>query len=377
MKLGQREKNLLIIVGVVLVVFLCYFFGFRNLMARNDEVSAEVQKLTERYNTLESMKAKLDDYVADKKAYDEYIKDFYTRFDTGASQEYTIKFLEGVENETDAWVKTATITQPEQIFTFGSITSSNPTTSGALVYQSDYVGYSVSSTISFESNYEDFKHFLEYIVHNKYKCTLESLSVSYSAEEDLVSGSCVVTQFSIAGSDREFGPTHTTNPFFGTENIFSSSIFDPETMDEADGSDILSDYDVYLSLQSHETDVPALKMGFKTDSTKTIINEENDVKKVTLKVTGQEGDYKISYKVGNVTYPVDNYAEGAEFVPGVKLSLLVNCSNRTSINDESGAEVTLINESDMTLFVKVINDDESAPRFKVDDKRGDIVIYQD
>lgn len=377
MKLGQREKNLLIIVGVIIVVFCSYFFGFRNIMAKNESVLQEVKTLTDRRNALKGMQAKVDDYIKDTEDYNKKIDDMYKKFDTGASQEYTIKFLEGIENSTNAWISNASLQQPEQIYTFGTITSSNPTTLGSIVYESDNVGYAVKSTLSFKTSYSGFKSTLDYILHNNYKCTLESLSVSYNAEEDIVSGSFVITQFAITGTGREFGPVYTDNPLFGTDNIFSSSIFDPEVLDEENGNDIYADYDIFLSLQSYESDAPALKMGFKTDSSKTIVNEDNDVQNVTLTITGEEGNYKVSYKVGNVTYPTENYSEGAEFVPGVKLSLLVNCSGRTSTNDVSGANMTIINDSDMTLHVKVINDDENDPRFKINDKQGDIVIYQD
>lgn len=377
MKLGHREKNLLIFLIIGLVVFCSYFFGFRNLMAKNETLSAEVAKLEEKRNNLNNMKSKVDGYIKDTEDYNEKIEEMYDMFDSGASQEYTVKFLQAIEEKTvTSWIKSGTLSQPEQIYAFGNITSSNPTTLGAQVYQNSNIGYAMKTTVSFEASYEDFKTVVSYILHNNFKCTLESLSVSYNAEDDLVSGSFTLTQFSIVGADREWGGAHIDNDFFGTENIFQSSIFDPEVQGEENGNDILSDYDLFLSLQSFETDSPALKLGFKSDASKTIINEDNDVKDVTIKFTGEEGNYKVSYKVGNVTYPTTDYAEGAEFMPGVKLSLLINSGNRTSVNDVSGANVILINESDMTLFIKVINDDEGDPRFNVVDKQGDIIIFQ-
>lgn len=377
MKIKQHELNLLIILGVLLVVFCSYFFGFRNLMAKNDEVSAEVAKLEEKYKNLKNMKAKSEGFKNDTADYNEEIEKMYDSFDSGASQEYTIKFLEGIEGNTlTTWVKSASLLQPEQIFAFGNIVSSNPTTSGNLVYQSSNVGYAMKTTVSFEASYADFKRTLDYLLHDCNKVTVESISVTYNAEEDLISGSFVLTQFSIVGPDREFGEVHIQNELFGTENIFQSSIFDSEVEGEENGNDILSDYDLFLSLQSFETDSPALKLGFKTDTSKTIINEDNNVKDVTIKVTGEAGNYRVSYKVGNVTYPVDNFEDGAEFVPGVKLSLLVNSGNRTSTSDVSGANVSIINESDMTFYIKVINEAEGDPRFKVVDKQGDVVIFQ-
>ncbi len=377
MKLKQRDINTLIIIGILLVVFLSYFVGFRNLMDKNNAVSDEVAALKQKYDKLVDNKARVDDYEKEIDSYNEQIEELYAEFDSGACQEYTIKFLEGTENGTNSWIKTATIKQPEQIYTFGNITSSNPISYGEVVYETDYIGYKVETTLAFETSYSSFKNLIDYIIHNQYKCTLESLSVSYNSADDIVSGSFVLSQFAIDGDDREFGQVYTSNQIFGTENIFSSSVFNPTVVGEENGSDIMSDYDLFLSLQSYETDSAALKMGFKTDSTKTITNEDNDVKDVTVKITGEEGDYRISYKVGNVTYPTTNYNEGAEFVPGVKLSMLINSSQRTSVNDVSGANVTIINESDKTLYIKVINEDESMPRFKIEDKQGDVVIYQD
>ena len=377
MKIKQRELNLLIIMGVILVVFCSYFFGFKNLMAKNDTVSAEVAKLEDKYKNLKNMKAKSEEFKTDTEEYNNNIEQMYSKFDSGASQEYTIKFLEAIEtNVRTVWIKSATLTHPEQIFAFGNVTSSNPTTMGQLVYQSSDVGYAMKTTVTFDASYADFKNMLTYLLRNNYKCTVESLSVSYSAEEDVVSGSFVLTQFSIVGPNREFNEVHIQNQFIGTENIFQSSIFNSEVAGEENGNDILSDHDLYLSLQSYETDAPALKLGFKNDASKTIINEENTVQDVSIKITGEAGDYRIAYKVGNVTYPVNDFADGAEFVPGVKLSLLVNSAVRTSTSDVSGANVTIINESDMTLYIKVINEAEGDPRFKVVDKQGDIVIFQ-
>ena len=377
MKIQQREINLLIIVGVILVVFCSYFFGFKNLMAKNDQVSAEVAKLEDKYNNLKTLKSKVEGYKKDTADYNAAIEEMYDSFDSGVSQEYTLKFLETIENNAmSVWVKNATLSQPEQIFTFGDIRSSNPTMLGQKVYDSSNVGYAVKSTVNFEASYDDFKETMDFLLNNQSKCTVESISVSYNGEEDVVSGSFVLTQYAIVGPDREFDGAHVTNKYYGTDNIFQSPIFDPEIDGEENGNDILSDYDLYLSLQSYESDAPALKLGFKTDASKTIVDEDNKVKDVTIKITGTEGNYRVSYKVGTTQYPEKNFAEGAEFVPGVKLSLLVNSSGRTSVNDLSGANVAIVNESDMTLHIKLINEDEDSPRFKIVDKQGDIVIYQ-
>ena len=65
-------------------------------MAKNDTVSAEVAKLEEKYKNLKNMKAKAEEYKADIEDYNTAIEEMYDNFDSGASQEYTIKFLEEI-----------------------------------------------------------------------------------------------------------------------------------------------------------------------------------------------------------------------------------------------------------------------------------------
>ncbi|MGN0373888.1 MAG: hypothetical protein ACI4EN_00180 [Butyrivibrio sp.] len=379
MKLKERDKNLLVIVIVALVIFLAYFFGFRNITAKKKTVDEEVVKLTATYTNLKLLASQEQQFKEDIEEYNADTENKFNSFDNGYSQQNTIKFLEQIENQTGVWIKSAGLTQTQSLFNFGSVQSSNPERAGQPVYSSDRIGYSTTVNITFVADYDGMKEMIDFVNGYKYRCRIDSLSTSYNSDADLVSGNMSVTMFAITGSDRVFEGPSINNPFFSTPNIFESSIFTPGEGEQKNGENIISDYDVYLTLQSTESDYEALKMGLKSDTTgySVVTDEDNAVKDITIRVTGEKDNYRISYKVGNKTFPVSNYAEGESFIAGNLLSMLVVSSERTGINDNSGAEVVLINESDMVLYVKVINEDLASPRFNIKSKQGEIVVYED
>ena len=377
-KLKQSEKNILYILVMLLIIVLAYFLGFRNISNQNEKVAKEVEVLTGTYNSLVDMAARAETFKKDTTEYNTKIEELYKKYDTGSSQEYTVKFLEGIENQTNVWIKSAALTEAAKVYTFGAIRSSNPANPGAVVYSTDNVGVNTTSNVSFQGSYEETKEMIKYILHNEYKLVFENFSVSYNADADLVSGSFSVSQFCIEGSDREFNGADVNNGNFGTENIFSSSVFNPSGDDNTNGDNINSDHDIYMVLHGADTDVGAFELGLKDDSTgiSKIKNEENKMQDVTIRITGKENEYKIAYKVGNSTYPTTGYTEGKAFNPGNMLSMFVIGSERDGVNDRAGANVTIINDSDMTLYIKVSSDDTDNPRFNIKHKSGDIIIYE-
>lgn len=389
MKLKDRDKNLLIILGMALLIFLAYFVGYRNITAKRVKVDAEVEKLVLELANLKSLEASKDTFISDTTKYTSDRAALLGEFDNGYSQEYIIKVIEGIENEMEAvtednigWIKGVTFNEPQFAYEFGTITSTNPDREGQLVYTTDLEGYSTAVTLNFEAGYDEFKRMIEYINNYEYegkacKYKIEALSASYNSEAEVVTGSLGVVFYALTGEDRVFIGIDPANKMFGTTNIFHSDVFSPIISGQENGEGIVSDYDLYLTLQSYESDVPTLTLGIKGDQTgkSEIVEESNTVKDVEIRVMGTDGEYKVAYKVDNKSYPVDSYTDGKSLIVGEMLSILVVSSDRTSIDDESAANVVIYNETDKKLEIKVINEDETNPRFNVKHKEGDVVIY--
>ena len=163
-------------------------------------------------------------------------------------------------------------------------------------------------------------------------------------------------------------------------NIFDSSTFKPGNEDIEDtGLHILTDYDYFISLDAFNAAADSVVIGPKGDRTGVQSISVNSSKVEELTITfdkNSDGNYVVSYSVGGVAYPAVNYAEGVEFIPGSRLSLLVMSSERNPIGEDvNGVKATIINTTDMELEIKIV-DDKDNPRFSISDKVGKIKIYE-
>ena len=93
MKLSDRDKKLLSFVLGLLLIFCAYFFGFRNLTAKNEELDEVIKEDREYYNNLKQMVDLEGRYIEDTETFNAGYLDLLNRFDTGLTQEHSILFV--------------------------------------------------------------------------------------------------------------------------------------------------------------------------------------------------------------------------------------------------------------------------------------------
>ena len=377
MKISDRDKKILYVLLIVILVFCAYFFGYRNITAANEKLESEISANTTTYNNLRIMEAQADQYAEDTEEYLAEYDEIIEGYATDHSQSYILNNLINIEGLNETWISQAGLSESQLIYTFGNITSTNPSKSGVTVYNTDYEGYSTTTTLSYQMSYDNFKKVIDYLNTYEYKYTIDSLSASYNAESDLVSGSMSLTQYAVIGEDRSTS-MYVNKNIGGTENIFASSTFTSgDSSNLANGNYVVSDYDFYMYLQDEDPTVANVAIGAKADLTgeSLLTSFENKKQKVTVRFFTEDNQYYVQYSIGDVTYPAENYDDGMAFTVGNYLSFLVVSSERYNASDVSGVSVTFINETDMTLDVKVINEDDDDPRFSIVETVGDVNIY--
>lgn len=379
MKLTDKDKKLISFILGLVMIFCAYFFGFRNLTAKNTELDDVIKTDTEYYNTLKGMVDMEARYIEDTETFESGYLDLLNRFDTGLTQEHSILFISEMEDKTGTWISQAVLGAVTPVYKFGQKMSSNPLKSDTSAYSSDYVGQETMLTLNYKAPYPEFKSLIDYINTFDSKCKITSLTSAYS-EEGFVSGIIIMNQYAIKGADRVFFGAPITNTDNGTENIFNSSSFEPgEDNAEENGLHILTDYDHFISLDAFNAAGDSVVVGPKGDRNGVQSISVNSSKVEELTITfdkNAEGAYVVSYSVGDVAYPAVNYAEGVEFIPGARLSLLVMSTERNSVGDDvNGVKATIVNTTDMELEVKIV-DDKDNPRFTIADKVGSIKIYE-
>lgn len=376
--LSDRDKKILMVVLAFALLAAAYFFGYQKFMDQADKYDKERTKLAAKHTDLMQKSANKDKYIADAKAYQDKTNSILASYDNGLSQDGSLMFVNTMENANKTWIKSMSMTPVSTVYTFGNVRSTNPNDSGA-VYTTDMKGVSSTYTMSYEASYDDWKKLLTYINGYYSKHVINSVSMTYNSLEDRVSGTIVVTAYAITGSNRNYKHPKIDLPT-STVNIFNSAVFNPGDFDVAgnNGDYILSDYDYYITLNSATTSAASVVIGKKDDVTgKTVLSSSTNEKvNATVKFSGSNGKYKVSYKIGDATYPATDFNAGEEFVPGNGLELLIMSSSRVSDTDKSGINLTLINETDMKLNVKLCNEDEKNPRLSIASKTGSIEIYK-
>lgn len=219
LKISERDKKLLIVVMAVLIMALAYFFGYSNLSSQVDTLSTKKANLEVTKKDLKEKNNNKQKYITDTDKLSKAYAVLMDKYDSGSSQPNTIEFFNKTEDVTGTWVKSLALSPKTSIYKFGQIASSN--TNGKSTYSSNYVGYKTSINITYEGNYEQWKHFIKYINTYASKCTIDSLAASYGESTGTVSGTAVISLYSIEGGDRKFSEPK-FNSKTGTKNIFSS-----------------------------------------------------------------------------------------------------------------------------------------------------------
>lgn len=378
--ISEKDKKTIMIFLIAVIVFCSWYFGYRNINEMTISMKSERDELTIKYKSLYPLYTQKDDY---KKQAEEFTKEYeklMELYPAGSSQEGMIILAKAIEEDTGVEFSTFSMSDITPVYTFGQIGSTNPAALGNAVYSTDYVGNKVTLTMNYTTTYEKGKQLVSYLNSSEdRKYSIDSMNMVYNETDDALTGTLVLSTYDITGSDREKEETAVRNVPVGSDNIFvSDSFLAGGSYGGAEGDSIITNYDFFLMANAFESDMDSVVVGMANDALgKTIAAaSSNSTENVTITVTGTAGNYKVSYKVGANTYPVENYYDGAVLNCGDTLDLLIISSARLSESDKSGAKVNLVNSTDKELSVKIINDDVNTPRISVGTTTGTVRIYR-
>ena len=377
MAISDRDKKLVILLLIAAILGGSYW-GFTKLSEKNKQYEADVRAYSIKYSDLVNKNANKKTYEADivenTAAFNKVLSDF----NTSLSQEQTLVFLSAVEKNTGVWLMQQSLESVSQVYQFGRITSTNPAKSGQRVYVTDNVGISTKTNVSYECSYDQLKDVLTYLRENGKKVTINSMSYTYAPALDKVTGTMSLSLYAIQGSERAPQEVDLREVFVGTDNIFSSSTFTGSNAETSYKDKIIAAYDMYVIVNRTGADRDAVICGQAADvGNQTVISSNTGAtENVVIKVTGREGDYKISYQIGNKLYPAENTEAGAPFICGDSIELLVISSERGTSTDTSEIYLSIINETDIAVNAAILNDDPEESRITLDQITGAVTFYQ-
>lgn len=230
---------------------------------------------------------------------------------------------------------------------------------------------SVSVSISFESGYSDMLKFIDAIQTNPVNIAITNIN-TLSQEGDILQGTITLNFYSVPKLEgyveenkdwiwEDLMQSGKSNPFLlegGTAFVNSTS----------------NSYDFYMSLKPESSDLPTVILGRADDKTRAtyVYADSNVMENVELQFKKEDSKYYYKYSTKNSKFPADG--TWLEFTPvGSSISFKVYSSSRNSKVDSSGANISITNTSGLKVRFTIEDDDKTNPRVYFKDPKSVIV----
>lgn len=434
MKISNREKIMLYILGIILIGFGYYKFIYSFQANQIEEKLKAETEIKQKYTTAIETIDSLEDRKTDIKILKAKISDESVSFYPTISEEHiileldtllkdsglngTIKFQPIVSNSVEN-IDKKNNTLPESSLqgivdkynsqSSNSIENSNnkvttdSSTSNSKKSNSDSnntnnsnpdtskdknpntVHY-VKFQIDFQGSYDGLNTFLNTIGQNQKKIIVNSLKLS-SDTLDGIKGTISLEIYAVPKINDElesylkwdlnntYGKSvpfsHGTGSALSDISGGSTSNTGAKVQENKNPSDFIA------LVKPLASDLPTIMIGKAKDDLRTtyVYADSNSEEKVEMIFT-QDGDkYYYKYKTSKGTFPANYDGLGAEFVPTSKNIVLdILSRSRLDANDNSAIRLTIINKTDKLLNVNIGGDDSNNPRVKVEGDLSNISV---
>lgn len=416
MKISKREKYLLGILGTLIIIFAYYQFIYTKQVEKLNEKRAEKSSVEEKYNkvlnAIKSLEEKEEEVKTLKISAIEKSKVLYPIIvqekiiieidkllnDSGLTGNIAFSPIEVAEVEE---LKSEEIIKEESSLkefvneyegnsntssekdgsssTEGSNNSEvNSETNNTTIEGEKATSEQLKVAINFSGSYENLKNFIKSIEDYERKIVITNINITAKSQEELTG--VLSLEFhgvpKLAGEDEEY-LKWTLNNVYGKDVLFSSGSASgayantiEEQSTEKDSNDFV------MMLKSSLSELPTVTLGkAKDDLTESYIYSDNE-KIEDVEITFEEADGKtyFKYKTSSSYYPKENTSVGKEFTPKTSdIVLEILSEKRSGTSDNSGINLSVINNTSKKVEIIIKNDDTSNPRVSVTSKGSNTV----
>lgn len=226
--------------------------------------------------------------------------------------------------------------------------------------------------VKFEGTYDGLDKLLNKISENEKKIVVNSIKISQDSL-NLCKGTIDFEIYSVPKITDELESylKWDFNNTYGKNVPFNTGAASGIVNAKKENSDFIA------SVKSINSDLPTIMLGKADDSLRTtyVYADSNSEENVEMTLT-QDGDkYYYKYKTSKGTFPANYAGLGAEFVPTSKnIVLNILSENRVTANDNSDIKLKIINKTDKLAEVNISGDDSADPRVVVDGDGSNISV---
>lgn len=418
MKLSKREKILLSVLTILILLLGYYKLLYVPQRAKIDNLKAEKATYEDKVDKLKVLVAAMPQKESDIKVISTKIKDRTSKLYPDIVQEYIIRELDKLMNDSAIYgsivfseislepvqtlEKTSEKTEENRLHDlknqYDNIgkesskseellenkdknTRSDSSKSSSKSEKNSLSVKQLKVSLNFKGSYNNVVDFVKNLENYSKDIAIISINLSQSGENQ-ISGTCILEFFAIpklTDEDKDYLNWDLQNQY-GKDNIFDGSmnISPPQTVEEVNNAG-KPKYDFVMSVKPQNSDFPAIMLGKANDKDRQtyVYADSNKVENIEIVLEKDKDKYYYKYKTSKDSYPIKFNNEKIEFDPNsTEVHLNILSSKRISGEDNLGANVKLINKTDKKIIVVVEGEDTSSPRVKIEGEGGNIEIKQ-
>lgn len=371
-----NKKILLTLLGIV-ILFATYMYIVKPKMSSIKSLETDIDELQARYDDLCAKEAQKDQLIAETEEFNKQFDETVNKFAPDLNQENTVQFFKNSELDNDFVNMSVTMPRDTVFYILGqgAVTGQDQ----ALDVEKDaYVAYNDNYNISFSGTYEGLKSYLDYVLNYKYRMAIETITITFDEEAEApimeCNGAVVLNTYAIKHEDRiadipKVDVEEGKENIFATEGEYMPASAASSDHDSDNGDSIVSNHNMIIMLNNagNDTSSGIIAAASASNEATYVTSNENKVEDLTIAITEEDGKNYITYAIGSKSYKAE--------VLTSDVAIYVKSSSRVDDKDTNGVNVKLSNDTALPVYIKVVDDDASNPRFKLAEKAGSVKQY--
>lgn len=376
--MSDTNKKILIVLAAIAILVLTFVLVIKPKREEINTLNSEISELQARYDDLCEKENHKDEFLQETADFNQRFDDVVANYPADLNQETTVMFLKGVEESNDFVHNSVALPRDNTFYVLGE----GEVGADADVEESEdgedapYVCSQAAYSVSYSGSYEGIKEYLDYIANYKYRMCISNVSISYDVDAtdplQECSGSIQLNAYSISGPNRT-PDKPSVDVDEGKDNIFVGDLaggsVGSSSYDEDGGEAIVSDHSLVLLLNNANNDTTSGIIVASDESSEStyVTSSDNEVKALDIVIEEQEGKNYL-------TYSIDGDEKRVE-ITSSDVTIYVKSSSRVDSSDTNGVKTSIANDTDLKVYIKVVGDDSSDPRFTLAKKSGVVKVY--
>lgn len=374
--MSDTNKKILLVLAAIAILVLTFVFVIKPKREEIASLESEISELQARYDDLCEKEKHKDEFIQETADFNEQFDEVVAKYPADLNQESTVMFLKGVEEANEFVNNSVSMPRDTQFYVLGQgeveDASALETEEGE---DAPYICSNVAYGISYNGTYDGIKDYLDYIANYKYRMAISSVSISYDTEADEplreCSGSITLNAYSISGPNRT-PDKPSVDVEEGKDNIFVGDLAlsgGSSSYDDDSGEAIVSSHNLVVLLNNANNDTSSGIIVASNESNEStyVTSSDNEVKTLDINITEEDGKNYMTYAIGSDEKKVE--------ITSSDVTIYVKSSSRVDSKDTNGVKANIDNDTSLSVYIKVVDDDNSEPRFKVDKKSGVVKVY--